>query len=165
MASRSPCVTDTNVWIDLDTAGLTDLVFRLPLSLQAPDVIVAELERPDGAVLAGRGLKVRTLTGSQVLEVARLARHYLRPSRSDLFALVLAQSEGATLLTGDRHLRSAAALEGVKVHGTLWLIDEMAETRLLEQREAGARLLLMVQAGRRLPADEVERRLGMWARK
>ncbi len=40
MVSRSPCVTDTNVWIDLDTAGLTDLIFRLPLSLQAPDVIV-----------------------------------------------------------------------------------------------------------------------------
>jgi len=162
MASRSPCVTDTNVWIDLDDAGLTDLIFRLPLNLQAPDVIVAELERPDGAVLVERGLQVRELTGSQVLEVARLARQYLRPSRSDLFALVLAKSEGATLLTGDRHLRSAAESEGVNVHGTLWLVDEMVEARLLEQREAAARLLRMVQAGRRLPTEEVKRRLKIW---
>ncbi|HEV7508205.1 MAG TPA: DUF3368 domain-containing protein [Thermoanaerobaculia bacterium] len=165
MASRSPCVTDTNVWIDLDIAGLTDLVFRLPLNLQVPDVIVAELERPDGAMLAERGLQVRELTGDQVLEVARLARRYLRPSRGDLFALVLARSQGATLLTGDRHLRSAAESEGVKVHGTLWLIDELVGAGLLEQREALARLLRMVQAGRRLPAEEIERRVGIWARK
>jgi predicted nucleic acid-binding protein len=162
MASRSLCVTDTNVWIDLDTAGLTDLVFRLPFSLQAPDVIVAELERPEGATLVGRGLQVRELTGSQVMEVARLASRYLRPSRSDLFALVLARSQGATLLTGDRHLRSAAESEGVKVHGTLWLIDRMVESDLLERREAIVKLLLMVQAGRRLPAEEVDRRLRIW---
>jgi predicted nucleic acid-binding protein len=164
MASRAPCVTDTNVWIDLDVAGLTDLIFRLPLNLQAPDVIVAELERPDGTTLARHGLQVRELTGGQVLEVARLAHLYLRPCRSDLFALVLARSQGATLLTGDRHLRSAAESEGVKVHGTLWLIDELVEARLLEKREAIERLLRMVQAGRRLPVEEVERRLRTWAR-
>ncbi|MFY9820974.1 MAG: hypothetical protein WAM82_06305 [Thermoanaerobaculia bacterium] len=110
MASRLLCVTDTNVWIDLDNAGLTDLIFRLPLNLQAPDVIVVELERPDGATLVGRGLQVRELTGSQVLEVARLARRYIRPSRSDLFALVLARSQGVMLLTGDRHLRDPRVL-------------------------------------------------------
>lgn len=31
MASRSICVTDTNLWIDLDTAGLLDSIFGLPL--------------------------------------------------------------------------------------------------------------------------------------
>jgi hypothetical protein len=36
MASRSPCVTDTNVWIDLDIGGLTDLIFRLPLNFRPP---------------------------------------------------------------------------------------------------------------------------------
>ena len=162
MVSRSPCVTDTNVWIDLDTADLTDLIFRLPLSLQVPDVIVAELERPDGLTLARRGLQVRELTGRQVQEVARLASRYLRPSRSDLFALVLTRSQDATLLTGDRHLRSAAESEGVRVHGTLWLVDEMVAAALLEPQEAVARLLRMVEAGRRLPAEEVARRLRIW---
>jgi len=162
MASRSPCATDTNVWIDLDIAGLTDLIFRLPISLQAPDVIVAELERPDGAALVERGLQIRELTGNQVLEVVRLADRYLRPSRSDLFALVLARSQGATLLTGDRHLRSAAESEGVKVHGTLWLLDQMVEAAILEPQEAVARLLRMLEASRRLPGEEVERRLRSW---
>src|SRR5829696_7182810 len=108
MAYRSLCVTDTNVWIDLDAASLTDLIFDLPLSLHAPDVIVAELERPEGEALVRRGLVVRELPGSGVAAVVELAARYLRPSRADLFALVLARREGAALLTGDRHLREAA---------------------------------------------------------
>jgi hypothetical protein len=38
----------------------------------------------------------------------------------------------------------------------------MVESDLLERREAIVKLLLMVQAGRRLPAEEVDRRLRIW---
>ena len=162
MTYRSPCVTDTNVWIDLDTAGLTGLVFQLPLRLQAPDVIVAELVRPEGAALERRGLAVRELPGDRVAEAAMLAARYLRPSRTDLFALVLARAEKAILLTGDRHLREAAEREGVEVHGTLWLVDRMIEFSLLDLRGATEALLAMQRAGRRLPAEELERRILAW---
>lgn len=162
MAYRSLCVTDTNVWIDLAAAGLIELVFQLPLRLQAPDVIVAELTRPEGGTLVKRGLIVRELSGDRVVEVAALAARYLRPSRADLFALVLARTESATLLTGDRHLREAAEREGVDVHGTLWIVDRMVEASLLEAREAAEALLAMGRAGRRLPAEELERRIRTW---
>ena len=151
MASRSLCVTDTNVWIDLEAAGLIELAFQLPLDFQAPDVIVAELVRPEGKALTGQGLKERELTGAEVLEVALLAARHHRPSRVDLFALALARSDGAVLLTGDRHLREAAEREGVEVHGTLWLIDLMIERSLLEPEEAARRLRQARERGRRLP--------------
>lgn len=117
MASRSICVTDTNLWIDLDIAGLLGPIFRLPFEWQAPDVIIAELERPEGADLVRRGLRIRELDGRQVAAVVALAATYPRPSRADLFALVLARVQEALLLTGDRHLRQAAEQEGVRVHG------------------------------------------------
>lgn len=163
MAYRSLCVTDTNVWIDLHTADLSDLIFRLPLRLLAPDVIVSELERPPGKDLTDRGLIVRELTGTQVGMVAQLAARYLQPSRTDLFALVLAQEDRAILLTGDRHLRLAAEQEGVEVHGTLWILDQMVNSTLLDPQDAARRLLQMEQAGRRLPAEEVKQRLKIWS--
>ncbi len=162
MAFRSICVTDTNFWIDLDTAGLLGPIFRLPFELQAPDVIIAELARPDAADLIRRGLRVRELDGRRVAEVAALAAVYPRPSRADLFALVLARVQAALLLTGDRHLRQAAEREGVQVHGTLWLLDELVERSVLAPAEAVKALLLMKEERRRLPADEVERRLLRW---
>ena len=152
MAYRSLCVTDTNVWIDLEAAGLIELAFQLPLDLQAPDVVVAELVRPAGENLIRQGLKERELTGAEVLEVALLAVRHRRPSRVDLFALALARSEKAVLLTGDRHLREAAEGEGVEVHGTLWLIDLMIRESLLSPEEADRRLQQARDQGRRLPA-------------
>lgn len=154
MASRSLCVTDTNVWIDLEAAGLIELAFQLPLEFQAPDVIVAELTKPEGKDLVSRGLRERKLTGPEVLNVAALAARHRRPSRVDLFALALARSGGAILLTGDRHLREAAEQEGVEVHGTLWLIDRMVERSLLEPGEAARRLRQARERGRRLPIKQ-----------
>lgn len=162
MASRSICVTDTNLWIDLDIAGLLGPIFRLPFEWQAPDVIVAELERPEGADLVRRGLRIRELDGRQVAAVVALAAAYPRPSRADLFALVLARVQKALLLTGDRHLRQAAEQEGVRVRGTLWLLDELVDRSVITPREAVDALLRLREGRRRLPAEEVDRRLHRW---
>jgi predicted nucleic acid-binding protein len=162
MASRSICVTDTNFWIDLDTAGLLGPTFRLPYEWQVPDVIVAELEKPEGADLVRRGLRVCELDGRRVAEVVVLAAAYPRPSRADLFALVLARTQGALLLTGDRHLRQAAEQEGVWVHGTLWLLDQMVERSVIAPWDAAEALLLMKEGRRRLPVEEIDRRLRRW---
>lgn len=162
MAFRSICVTDTNFWIDLDTAGLLGPIFRLPFEWQAPDVIIAELEKPEGADLIRRGLRVRELDGRRVAEVVALAVAYPRPSRADLFALVLARLQAALLLTGDRHLRQAAEQEGVRVHGTLWILDELVERSVVSPSEAVEALHLMKEGRRRLPAEEVDRRLRRW---
>lgn len=164
MAFRSICVTDTNFWIDLDTADLLGPAFRLPCEWQAPDVIIAELKKPEGADLVRRGLRVCELDGRQVAEVVELAATYSRPSRIDLFALVLARAQEALLLTGDRHLRQAAEQQGVRVHGTLWLLDEMVESSVIPPGEAAEALLLMKEGRRRLPVDEVDRRLARWRR-
>jgi hypothetical protein len=162
MASRSICITDTNFWIDLDTAALLEPIFRLPFEWHAPDVIVAELERPDGASLVRSGLVVRELAGAQVAHVLGLAARHPRPSRADLFALALAYAQQAPLLTGDRHLRQAAEREGIPVHGTLWALDEMVAQAVLDRHQAANALIRLREAHRRLPQEEVERRLKSW---
>jgi predicted nucleic acid-binding protein len=94
-----------------------------------------------------------------VLKVADLAARYLRPSRQDLFALVLAETLGAILLTGDGALIDTAHEIGVEVHGTIWLLDQMVAHGILDKRERAQALNLMVDSGSRLPKEEVELRL------
>jgi rRNA-processing protein FCF1 len=91
----------------------------------APDVLIAELQELGGDLLVDYGLTRIELSGDEVQEVYRLAILHRGPSVNDLFALVAAKTMGALLLTGDRHLREAAEQEGVPVHGTLWLLDEI----------------------------------------
>jgi len=160
--SQLVCVVDTSVLIDLNAGGVLYPVFRLPLTLVAPDTIIAELREPDGESLLGCGLTPIELTGPEVREVHRLASLYRSPSVNDLFALVAAKKLGATLLTSDRHLRKAAEQEGVTVRGTLWVLDEMVRVRLFPQRMVSQALRRIVEDGRRLPRHECEKRIRQW---
>ena len=114
---------------------------------------------PDGDLLVSSGLQVQELSGSQVLMVLDFAERYARPSREDLFALVLARDLDAVLLTGDASLRDAAENEGVRVHGVIWLLDFMVEHGIINKRDRATSLVLMVRCGSRLPCDDVRARL------
>jgi len=162
MGSPSLCVVDANILIDLHVGGLLTEVFRLPLALVAPDVIIGELKEPDGEQLEKRGLHSRELSGDQVLEVAGLAAEYREVSANDLFALVLARALKATLLSGDRRLSRIAREQGVRVHGTLWVLDELVRWEVIDPSQAGAGLGRMLARGSRLPQAECRRRLKRW---
>jgi len=153
---------DANILIDLHIGGLLRLFFRLPYRFVTPDMVAAELEEPDGETVVSLGLVKETLSGEQVLEIVEFRRRYRRTSANDLAALVLARDCGITLLTGDGHLRVAAGQEGVLVHGTLWVMDEMLRLGLIEGAKAAVSLKKMLSRGSRLPIEECRRRLKRW---
>lgn len=161
-AFPSQCVLDTNVPIDFHRGGLLEVLFRLPYDFLAPDVIIAELEVPAGRALITLGLRSVSLSGEEVLEVLALADRHRRPSVNDLFALILARTRGATLLTGDRALRALAEAEGLEVHGSLWLLDALVRLKIATPWEASAGLNLMLAHGSRLPERECRLRIRRW---
>jgi len=56
MTTRLLAVPDTNLWIDLDIAGLLDEVFQLDIDWLAPDIVIEELDEPQSSELTKRGL-------------------------------------------------------------------------------------------------------------
>lgn len=163
MDSPSLCIADTNVLVDLHNGGVLATMFLLPYTFDALDVIVAELQVPDGQSLVEMGLCSEELPAEQVLEVAALAEQCRTVSVNDLFALVLARYKSATLLTGDRRLRQLAGREGIPVHGVLWVLDEMVRLEKLSPARAAAALKAMLACGARLPRSECDDRLRRWA--
>lgn len=161
-ASRSQLIVDTNILIDMHRGGVIRQFFALPYDFTSPDVILAELEDPDGSELERMGLRSAELTGEQVLEVAFILENNQKIAANDIFALVLASHMGLTLLTGDSRLRRLSAKHNVPVHGTIWLLDEMVQRNIITARQAAKALHLMLGRGSRLPADECDRRLELW---
>lgn len=169
MGSRLICVTDTNIWIQLYHGEIAERIFILPFQFISTDLIIGELEFPDGAELVAayksRGLVQQGLTGNQVAEIKRLTIKHKKKSVSsvDMSALVLAKAMGVMLLTGDNGLKKAALEEGIKqAHGLLWLLDEMVEQKALEPQEAVDALRKMLKRGAWLPAHECEERIRRW---
>jgi len=153
------------VWISLRAGDLIAEALNTPFNWLVPDVMLEEeLKDPPGAWLEKQGVKRCELTGEQVRKVMELAERYIRPSRVDLFALVQAKEEGAILLTEDQNLREAAEAEGLEVHGTLWMLDQMVKEKRITPRQAAESLRKMLESGRRFPSTEVERRLRLWSK-
>lgn len=158
------CVTDANVWIDLDHGGLLGRAFELGDELVIPDLIFyEELFTPDTALLLELGLQVGGLSGAQLATLSdTLADRYPRASRRDLSSLILARDEGSVLVTGDKALRAAARAEGVEVHGVLWVLDRLVAEAGVRPAEAARSLRLIMRGGARLPEQEVNKRLRAW---
>lgn len=157
-------VVDANIFIDFHRGRLLAALLALPFTFLAPDVIVAELRVPDGQQLVSYGLRSVSLGGDEVAAVAALAQRHRAPSINDLFALILARIETATLLTGDGAVRRLAESAGIAVHGTLWLLDELVRRRIVTPKQAARGLGQMIASGSRLPERECQRRMERWGK-
>jgi hypothetical protein len=65
-------------------------------------------------------------------------------------------------LTGDWRLSDLAARNFVRVHGVLWLLDELVRYQAVTPEKAADALHKMLSQGARLPHDEVRKRLAGW---
>lgn len=133
-------VSDANIFIDMDCAGLTTRMFRLPEEFAVPDVLFMEELSGQHAELPGFGLRVLPLREEVIADAVRLGK-YRQLSQNDIFALALARQEGSPLLTGDQRLRKAAEVDGVDVRGnTFGVLNEVGLT--------GRRDVVLIDASR-----------------
>lgn len=152
-------ISDANILMDVEVGDLVAPMFSLGYDFAVPNILYYEELEDQHAHLLDMGLQVRILTDKGVGRVQTLSQTYPKPSRNDLFALVLAESEKCPLLTGDANLRAAAETEKVEVKGTIWLISEMVRQQRITVNVARAALHRMRANGRRLPWDVAEKAL------
>ena len=149
-------VSDANIFIDMDVAGLTRSMFQLEDTFATPDILYQEELSEHHSELPGLGLLVERLSSSAIADVERMVILYTQPSINDLFALALGKERQWPLLSGDRRLREAARSEQVEIYGTLWLVERMVAAKIISVDQAGKRFELMRNGGRRLPWKQVK---------
>lgn len=143
----------------MEVGGLISRMFELDHEFIVPDVLYEQELRENHTALLELGLKALELHPPAIDYAAALAAKYLKASRIDLFALALAWQEECSLLTGDQALRLASKREGIEVVGTIWVVGEMLDARVLTKKDARAAYDGMKASGRRLPWAEVEKQL------
>jgi hypothetical protein len=141
--------------------SLLDAFLKLPYEILIPNTLFEEellkfTEVQKRAVLRG-GLKVIDLPGERVLRARQVVRAAPQLSAHDGLAFALAESHpGCILLTGDGYLRALAATNKIKVHGFLWVLDEIHQNRLRTAKILCAALRLLAgDPAVRLPRREL----------
>lgn len=162
---RCIVVNDASALIDLKKGRLLHVLGDLPFDWVIPLPIredeILSFSPQDWAVLETSGFEVYDLPGTQVGEALALRRSRGKLSTNDCFCLVAARHhENSILLTGDRLLRRSAEEEGIKVHGVLWVLDELHQRGVCEARLlTGALEVWREDPTVRLPANELDRRI------
>lgn len=156
-------VNDASCLIDLRKARLLHLLVKLPVHLVIPlPVRASELIRftPQEWAILDAGIEVFDLPAELVEEAVAVKAQFPGLSANDCFCLVTTRRhENAILLTGDAQLRSVASKDGCRVHGVLWVIDELRRLSLCED----AVIVQALEIWRddpavRLPLVEINRR-------
>lgn len=152
-------VSDANILIDMEEGDLIPAIFQPPYKIAAPDILF-ELElREQHSHLLQAGLKVKSLTAESIKKTEFLIQQYPRPSMMDHSALALAHQERCPLSTGDKNLRIVAKKEGVEVHGTIWIIEQLLNQKIIQKSRAKVSFDAMKDKDRRLPWGDVDKLL------
>ena len=159
-------IKDANILIDLANCDLVETCLRLPYAFVTTELVLLQLQQEAqwGAVepfVASGLIRIATLSADEEYRLAgdpltRVLGHV------DMQVLWLAVRERAILLTGDLELRKEASKLKVEVHGLLWILDELIESRILAAAEGAKRLRLAMASGAFLPNAECESRLRLW---
>ena len=163
MSLRKVLVTDTNIWIDLDNGEILKEVFLLPYQFLTPDLAVPELISPDWETLHALGLESQGLDSASMQDLLTIRQVHKSLSVVDLASYLLAKVSDLSLVTGDRHLSDFAQSQGLTVHGVLWILDEIVETRVLASNLVAESLMKIINLGARLPKEECRKRLERWS--
>jgi len=155
-------ISDTNIWIDFNNAGLLDELFQLPFTFCCTEFVLDELNNFDHSALLARGLLVEPLDDAAVIKLYGLMAEHNNSSLADVSCYFLAHETTRPLLTGDGRLRKQAQKDGLEVHGALWLLDRLVEHAVIPTKHAADCLDRILLKSARLPHAECQSRLQQW---
>ena len=150
-------LSDANVLIDLGYVNGLSLLTQLSPT-EVLDVVLLECEHDRQPALVSTiqeaGVTVIPTQASWV-GAARTYRS-MELSVQDRLNLHYAKTYGRVLLAGDKPLRERCGIEGVEVHGSLWLVEQAFRQSLVEANELCRWLEVWPTLGRRLPPSEIQ---------
>lgn len=105
--------------------------FVVPFPIRHSELL--EFTAQEWQLLDDGGMEIFDLPPDRVSEAFEVKRTFPRLSANDCFCVVSTRChENGILLTGDHLLRRVASADGLRVHGVLWIIDELIEASVCE---------------------------------
>lgn len=159
-------INDANILIDLVKTGLFEASLRLPIVYHTTNIIFAELHPHqqvffDSPIRSGK-YQIISISLEEMAEIYELLPLDTALSEQDWSAYYYAKKWDCLLLTGDNRLRNRAASNSIRVHGILWILDELLAQNHINNTDAFHLLQQLMSVNRRLPQHECLKRLQLW---
>jgi len=155
-------ITDTNVFFDLMNIESLPEFFGLDFEICTTDFVVNEILRLEQSeqiqnFIRSKQLTVFNFSSDEIEEVVNLKTKRTLRRIADKSVLWKALQLKCKLLTGDKSLRSEAEENGLEVHGSIWVVMMIVETKLLSVIKGIELLEKLKIVNDGLPKDEIEK--------
>lgn len=161
-------VSDTNIFIDLISAGLMESSCELPIKIHTVDYVMNEITGDSQKAvidkLVNDGKIIVKHFDSE--ELSRIIGIYSSRSNNvsvtDCSVWYYAKQNGFRLLTGDNKLKNSAIADGVQVSGILFLTDMLVEQKIIEEKDMADKLEELLAINSRLPKRVIDERIAKY---
>jgi predicted nucleic acid-binding protein len=153
-------IVDTSVWISLHKGDIIPQVLLLTnkgWDFLITNFVALELQEPSSQTLIQQGVQLYPLSKTEVAAVEIMVGETPALTQADASLIVVAHTLNATILADDKVLREKAGELRVKVHGTLWLLEQLVAAQLIDSDTLCDALEKMIAAKRRFPKQAVNR--------
>lgn len=147
-------IADANVLIDLGLVNGLGVLTQLA-QVEVLDVVFNECTAPAQLqdLIISVGIQKIEVTIDWLLSSRQYQQGEL--SSPDALCLYYAKTFERGLITNDKPLRKASQQQGIEIHGTLWIIRQAYEQKILSSNELCKWISTLVKLDRRMPAQEV----------
>jgi len=152
---REIVVNDTNILIDMHTAGLLEYIQKSSVRFHTVDFVIDEL-------IQNGVLYVAETSPDEMSEIISLHSGYSNNTNLsfvDCTVMHYAKKHNYRLLTGDKILRNHAIDEGVIVSGLLWTVDLFVNEGIAPPDEIIPKLQFLLGVNSRLPKKLIEEKI------
>lgn len=155
-------ITDTNVFFDLMNIEALPEFFGLGFEICTTDFVVNEILKLEQAeqiqnFIRSKQLTVFKFSADEIEEVVNLKTKRTLRRIADKSVLWKALQLKCKLLTGDKSLRSEAEEKGLEVHGSIWVVMMIVETKLLSAAKGIDLFEKLKIVNDSLPKDEIDK--------
>ena len=161
-------VSDTNIFIDLISAGLMESACELPIRIHTVDYVMNEITDDGQKALIGRladagKIVVKQFDSKEFLHIIEIySSRSNNVSVTDCSVWYYAKLNGFRLLTGDGKLRNSAIADGVQVSGILFLTDMLVEQKIICEKDMAEKLEKILSVNSRLPKRIIDERIARY---
>ena len=155
-------ITDSSVFFDIIKIQALPEFFALDFEICTTDflkeeILESEQKEQIEMFIRSHQLTVFELSEKEIDEVETFKTKRFFKTLIDKTVLWKAKQLKCPLLTGDAKLRNEATDQGITVHGSLWVIRMMVESKVVTANAGIEFLEKLKMWNDRLPLDEIEK--------
>jgi len=157
-------ISDANIFIDLEKTDLLQHFDKLGMAVATSDFVYNELNSEQKSIVSQLNVEIYTMDAEELLDFfnAFAAQNFKKLSSQDYSIFYYAKKHHGEVLSNDKRLRVYAKDKSVAVKGLFYILDAMVEQACVTPRTMVEKLLHLKEINKRLPLDELDKRIKLW---